>query len=125
VYPFALTRLIVLFKFRILQNTLSSISCLCKKLKTERRPNFASFELTGGSSSSTLFKISSSLRTSQTTKPLSIAANFYLYLIQFTFNRRVSYKRYMNIILSHKNGRNKLVKCAVSISKIVKIRYIT
>jgi hypothetical protein len=122
VYTFALTRLIVLFKFRILQNTLSSISCHCKKLKTVRRPN--SFELTGGSSSSASFKISSSLRNPQITKSLSKATNFYLYLIQFTFNRRVSYKRYINIILSHKNGRIKLVKCAVSISKIVKICYI-
>jgi hypothetical protein len=124
VYPFALTRLIVLSKFRILQNILSSISCLCKKLKTERRPNVALFELTGGSSSSVLFKISSSLRTPQINKSLSIATNFYLYLIRFTFNRRVSYIRYMNIILLHKNGRKKLVKCAVSISKIIKIRYI-
>jgi hypothetical protein len=54
---------------------------------------------------------------------LSITTNLCLYLIQFTFNRRVSYKRYMNI-LSHNNSRNKLVRCGVSISKIVKIRYI-
>jgi hypothetical protein len=99
----------VLSKLIILKNTLSSISCLCKQFKTARRPNFATFDLTGALRHQLYSLFSSLLGTPQVAKSLSITTNLCLYLIQFTFNRRVSYKRYMNV-LSHNNIRNKPVR---------------